>query len=40
MTADRITEEASPEFPVHAFRFGRFAENDLVRGQYEYSIAG
>ena len=40
MTADLITKESDPEFSTHMFRYGRFAEGDLVRGQYEYSIAG
>ncbi len=40
MTADLITKESDPEFSTHMFRFGRFAEGDLVRGKYEYSIAG
>jgi glycine/D-amino acid oxidase-like deaminating enzyme len=40
MTADLICKVSDPEFPTNMFRFGRFAEGDLVRGQYEYSIAG
>lgn len=40
MTADLILKERDPEFPAHMFRFGRFAEDDLVRGKYDYSIAG
>jgi hypothetical protein len=40
MTADLILKEKNPEFPTHMFRLSRFAEGDLVRGQYEYSIAG
>ena len=40
MTADLILKEEAPEFPAHMFRFSRFAEGDLVRGKYEYSISG
>lgn len=40
MTADLITGESQPLFDPALFRFGRFAENDPVRGQYEYSIVG
>jgi glycine/D-amino acid oxidase-like deaminating enzyme len=40
MAADLMTAASDPEFPAHMFRFGRYAEDDLVRGQYEYSIAG
>jgi glycine/D-amino acid oxidase-like deaminating enzyme len=40
MTADLILKESDPEFPTHMFRFNRFAEGDLVRGKYEYSITG
>ena len=40
MAADLLTGASRPEFAPHLFRFGRFAENDLVQGQYEYSIAG
>ncbi len=40
MVADRITGERTPEFPSHLFRLSRYAENDPVRGQYEYGIAG
>jgi sarcosine oxidase subunit beta len=40
MTADLITGQRDPLFDAHLFRFSRFAENDRVRGQYEYSIAG
>ena len=38
--ADRITNESEPLFDTHLLRLGRFAENDPVRGRYEYSIAG
>ena len=40
MTADLILKESDPEFSTHLFRLDRFAEGDLVRGQYEYSIFG
>jgi len=40
MTADLVTKQPDPLFDPHLFRFSRFAENDQVRGQYEYSIAG
>jgi glycine/D-amino acid oxidase-like deaminating enzyme len=40
MTADLILKVSDPEFPTHMFRFNRFAEGDLVRGKYEYSITG
>ncbi len=40
MVADLITGDENPEFPSRLFRFDRFAEGDLVRGRYEYSIAG
>ncbi|MHC4651511.1 MAG: NAD(P)/FAD-dependent oxidoreductase, partial [Planctomycetota bacterium] len=40
MAADLLTGASQPEFAPHLFRFGRYAEDDLVQGQYEYSIAG
>lgn len=40
MVADMITGASEPEFDPYVFRLGRFAEGDLVRGQYEYSIVG
>ncbi len=40
MVADMVTRQSDPEFDPHLFRFSRYAEGDLVRGQYEYSIAG
>ena len=40
MTADLISQTAEPEFDAYRFRLSRFAENDPVRGQYEYSIVG
>ncbi len=40
MMSDLVTGETQPMFDQALFRFGRFAENDPVRGQYEYSIVG
>ncbi|MDM8526971.1 FAD-dependent oxidoreductase [Anaerolineales bacterium HSG24] len=40
MAADMLTGASAPEFDAHLFRFSRYAEDDLVRGQYAYSIAG
>lgn len=40
MAADLLTGASQPEFDPHLFRFSRYAENEPVRGQYEYSIAG
>jgi glycine/D-amino acid oxidase-like deaminating enzyme len=40
MTADLLTGESDPLFDPHMFRLSRFAEDDPVRGQYEYSIVG
>jgi sarcosine oxidase subunit beta len=40
MVADMLTGESNPEFAPHLFRFSRYAEDDLVCGQYEYSIVG
>jgi glycine/D-amino acid oxidase-like deaminating enzyme len=40
MVADMLTGTSDPEFDPHLFRAGRYAENDPVRGKYEYSIAG
>jgi sarcosine oxidase, subunit beta len=40
MLADLVTAVADPLFDSRLFRYGRFAENDPVRGQYEYSIVG
>jgi glycine/D-amino acid oxidase-like deaminating enzyme len=40
MVADLITGAETPEFPADLFRAERFATGDLVRGRYEYSIAG
>jgi len=35
-----VTGASAPEFDPRFFRLSRYAENDPVRGQYEYSIAG
>lgn len=40
MTAERVLAVAEPLFDPHLFRLSRFAENEPVRGRYEYSIAG
>jgi len=40
MVADLLTQVADPEFPPHLFRLARYADNDQVKGRYEYSIAG
>lgn len=40
MVAGMITAESDPLFDPALFRLSRFAENDQVRGQYEYSIIG
>jgi sarcosine oxidase subunit beta len=40
MTADLITGVRTPQFDPSLFRFGRFADNILVTGGYEYSIVG
>ena len=40
MVADRVMGAANPLFDTHLFRLGRFADNEPVRGRYEYSIAG
>jgi len=40
MTADMIFGETTPGMDRHMFRLSRFAENDPVRGRYEYSIVG
>lgn len=40
MVADRVMGVANPLFDPHLFRLGRFADNEPVRGRYEYSIAG
>ncbi len=40
MVADMLTGESAPQFDPYLFRLSRYAENDPVRGQYEYSIVG
>jgi sarcosine oxidase subunit beta len=40
IVADLVTGNSSPSFDPQLLRYDRFAEEDLVRGQYEYSIAG
>jgi glycine/D-amino acid oxidase-like deaminating enzyme len=40
MVADLITGKQDPEFPTDLFRLGRFEAGELIRGAYEYSIAG
>lgn len=40
MAADMLTGASDPLFDRHLFRLNRYAENDPVRGQYEYSIVG
>lgn len=40
MVADLVTGESTPGLDPRPFRLGRFAEDDPVRGQYEYSIVG
>ncbi len=40
MAAGLVTQEDSSEFPHNMFRLSRYAENDAVHGQYEYSITG
>jgi sarcosine oxidase subunit beta len=40
MIADLVTGEKLCPIDPHLFRFERFAEGDLVRGRYSYSIIG
>ncbi|NJO00184.1 MAG: FAD-binding oxidoreductase [Anaerolineales bacterium] len=40
MAADLLTRSTTPTFDPALFRLGRYAENQPVSGQYEYSIAG
>jgi sarcosine oxidase subunit beta len=40
MMADLLTGETEPLFDPTLFRYSRFADDDPVRGQYEYSITG
>lgn len=40
MTADMVLGSTTPGMDRSIFRLNRYAENDPVRGQYEYSIVG
>ncbi|MBN1659431.1 MAG: FAD-binding oxidoreductase, partial [Anaerolineae bacterium] len=40
MVADLVTGASDPLFEPRLFRLDRLATGDVVRGQYEYSIAG
>jgi glycine/D-amino acid oxidase-like deaminating enzyme len=40
MLADMVTGAITPGMDRRLFRLNRFAENEPVRGRYEYSIAG
>lgn len=40
LIADLATGDKQCPIDPHPFRFERFAENDLIRGQYSYSIIG
>lgn len=40
MMADFVTRTPNPQFDPRRLRLSRFAENDPVRGKYEYSIVG
>ena len=40
MTADLVLGQVDPTFDPGLFRLARFAENDTIRGRYDYSIAG
>jgi sarcosine oxidase subunit beta len=40
MTTDLVLGEQTTAFDTKVFRLSRYAENDLVRGRYEYSITG
>ncbi len=40
MVADLVTRNAAPMFSAELFRFARFEQQDEVRGQYAFSIAG
>ena len=40
MMADLMTREPDPLFSADMFNLNRFAKNEPVRGQYEYSIVG
>ncbi|MFQ5419656.1 MAG: NAD(P)/FAD-dependent oxidoreductase [Anaerolineae bacterium] len=40
MAADMLTKVSDPEFSHHLFRLNRYAQDDPVKGLYEYSIVG
>ena len=40
LTADMITGAETAGLDRRMFRLSRYAENDLIKGRYEYSIAG
>jgi sarcosine oxidase subunit beta len=40
MAADMVLGKSTPGMDRHLFRLRRFAENDPVKGQYDYSIVG
>ncbi len=40
MAADMLTKASHPEFSPRLFRLNRYAEEEPVRGLYEYSIVG
>jgi sarcosine oxidase subunit beta len=40
MTADMVTGQTTPGLERSMFRLSRYAEDDPVRGQYDYSIVG
>jgi sarcosine oxidase, subunit beta len=40
LVAERVLGAGAPLFDPRLFRLSRFAENEPVRGRYEYSIAG
>ncbi|HBY92963.1 MAG: hypothetical protein M5U01_17650 [Ardenticatenaceae bacterium] len=40
MAADMLTGISNPQFDSRLFRLGRYADNQSVRGLYDYSIVG
>jgi len=40
MVADMVTREPAPAFATQMFRLDRYRENEVVQGQYAYSITG
>jgi glycine/D-amino acid oxidase-like deaminating enzyme len=40
MVADLVVDNEDPVFDPTLFTFGRFREENMVSGQYEYSIVG